>query len=105
MRSTKESVPNGAAGIPVHFEIELPEDTPEYMAPAYFGCLRWALGHTGILSEFTKDTGKILSPARDGLALMIDKAAGFEPFEDFLRAFVPWFNAQIWGKVEGLGEE
>jgi hypothetical protein len=101
MSSTKASVPIGAAEIPVHFEIELPGDTPDYMAPAYFGCLQWALGNTGILNEFTKDTGKVFSPARGGLALMIDEATRFEPHQDFLQAFVPWFNEWVWGKMDG----
>ena len=104
MKSATESVPNGAKEIPV-FEITLPEDTPEYMAPAYYGCLRWALGHVPTQSQFTKDTGIILSPARNGLELMIDDAVGNDPYEDFLRAFLPWFNAKVWGPVSGPGEE
>jgi hypothetical protein len=103
MESTPNAVPNGAAEVP--FEITLPKDTPEYMAPAYFGCLRWALGVEGILEEFKKDTGKSFSPARSGLDKLIDDAAGFNPGEDFLRSFVPWFNQWVWGGIEGQGEE
>jgi len=89
----------------VPFEITLPEDTPEYMAPAYFGCLRWALGKEEILNQFEKDTGKFILIARSGLDKLIDESTGFDPSADFLRAFVPWFNEWIWGAIDGPGEE
>jgi hypothetical protein len=31
------------------------------------------------------------------LELLIDDATGFDPAEKFIMAFVPWFNANIWG--------
>jgi len=105
MNSTNESVPDGAAEIAVPFEINLPQDTPEYMAPAYYSCLQWAIGEVGILAAFSADTGKSFSPARTGMDKLIDDAIGFDPGEDFLRAFVPWFNEKVWGPIDGPGEE
>jgi hypothetical protein len=105
MKSATKSVPNGAAETPVPFEITLPEDTPEYMAPAYFGCLRWALGFDPILDSFFEVTGISLSPARSGINKLVDDATGFDPNENFLRAFLPWFDEQVWGKMDEPGEE
>lgn len=104
MKSMKESVPNGAAKLPVHFEITLPQDTPEFMAPAYFGCLQWALKTDGILEEFRKDSGLAIPAARASIEKMIDEATGFDAMEHFMRAFVPWFNVWVWGPMDGPGE-
>ncbi len=100
MNTTNDSVPTGAADIPVPFEILLPPDTPEYMAPAYYSCLQWAIGEAGILAAFTADTGKSFRPALTGFDKLIDDASGFNPEEDFIRSFVPWFNVQVWGPLE-----
>jgi hypothetical protein len=105
MKSAKQSVPSGAAGITVPFEITLPEDTPEYMAPAYFSCLQWASGFEPILNQFREDTGKVIPAVRAPIEKMIDDATGFDPYADFLRVFVPWFNEWIWGAIDGPGEE
>lgn len=104
MKSANKSVSNGTAGIPVHFEISLPQDTPEYMAPAYYGCLRWALTFDPILERFKSDTGKGLPAARSPIEKMVDQATGHDPYEDFFRAFVSWFNENIWGAIDGPGE-
>jgi hypothetical protein len=32
---------------------------------------------------------------------MIDKAAGYDPAGEFIRAFVPWMNKNIWGSMDG----
>ena len=86
-----------AIRIPVNKEAA---DTPEYMWPAYFSCLMWAATHEDIQKHFTAETGVKFSPPRCGLDAMIDQATGNNPGETFLRAFVPWFNQNVWGPIE-----
>jgi hypothetical protein len=90
-----------ASKLPPKFEIVPPDDTPEYMWPAYFGALHWALGAKDVVEAFTIETGIAISLPRSGLDAMIDQATGFDPAESFLRAFVPWFNAHVWGPMNG----
>lgn len=104
MKSTTESVPNGAAEIPVPFEITLPQNTPEFMAPAYFGCLRWALQFDPILESFKEVTGKNIPASRSPIEKLVDEACGINHGEEFIKAFVPWFNEQVWGSLGGPGE-
>lgn len=88
------------------FEIVPPDDTPEYMYDAYFSCFFWAIKFAPILQEFLKDTGlSIPTPPRNGLDAMIDAATGHNPYEHFVRAFVPWFNRWVWGKMDGEGPD
>ena len=79
------------------FEITLPETTPEFMAGAYFSCLRWAITFEPILKRFEDETGNRVPKSRSGIERMIDEACGFDQYEYFFRAFVPWFNENVWG--------
>lgn len=75
-----------------------PADTPEYMTPAWIGCIHWALGEPGILEAFREDTGILWKPGRSGFERMIDQATGAE--RGFLEAFIKWVNVEIWGPME-----
>lgn len=86
---------------PTPFKIVPPDDTPEFMYPAYFGCLRWAVGFDPVLKLFTADTGINLPKDRTPIEAAVDRACGFNPNEEFMRAFVPWFNEQVWGGMDG----
>ena len=77
------------------YQIQAPADVPGYALPAYFSCLRWALGENGIRAAFERETGKHYSPAKCALDLMIDDATGYR--EAYVKAFVEWFNANVWG--------
>jgi YD repeat-containing protein len=77
----------------------MPDDTPGYMADAWIDCLHWALGDdSGAVQAFRTATGNQWTPARDPLGRMIDAATGVEA--DFLRQFIVWFNANVWGAIE-----
>lgn len=84
------------AGWLVSYQIQAPADVPEYAFPAYFSCLQWALGEDEIRAAFEKETGKRYSAARCTIDLLIDDATGWR--EDYVKAFVEWFNANIWGE-------
>lgn len=86
---------------PAPFKIVPPEDTPEYMYGAYFSCLHWAIGFEPALQSFTQDTGIPIPTNRSPIEQMVDKACGRDPGEEFIRAFVPWFNTAVWGKMDG----
>lgn len=75
-----------------------PADTPKYMLQAWFGALHHALGDHGIVAAFRADTGNQWMPGRAPIERMIDKATGAE--ERFLRDFVIWFNANVWGPMD-----
>ena len=79
------------------FEISLPKTTPEFMAVAYFDCLRWAITFEPILKRFEDETGNHIPKSRSGIERMIDEACGFDQYEEFFRSFVPWFNDNVWG--------
>lgn len=83
------------------FEIIPPDDTPEYMWPAYFSCFLWAIRFDPILQEFIKDTGTVIPKPPTPFEQMIDQATGHNPYDKFVRAFTPWFNANVWGKIDG----
>jgi hypothetical protein len=79
------------------YPIQPPADVPKYAWPAWFDCLLWALYEPEIRNKFTADSGISYSPPKSGLEAVIDEASGFDPAEKFIMAFVPWFNANIWG--------
>lgn len=65
------------------------------MAMAWRGCLEWACGHPEVLKAFEEETGTRYVAPRTPLDRMIDAATGAD--ESVARAFVQWFNANIWG--------
>ena len=71
---------------------------PEYMMPAWLGCLQWAIGEPGIIAAFEKDTGLHYSAPRCPIDAMIDEATGLP--EKIVTAFIPWFNENVWGPTE-----
>jgi len=77
----------------------MPASTPDFMAPAWAGCLRWAVGKQEILDAFAHETGNQWKPGRSGLDRMIDEATGAD--RKFFEAFVAWFNVNVWGEVDG----
>jgi hypothetical protein len=86
---------------PAAFKIVPPSDTPEFMYGAYFSCLHWAIGEKGILDSFQEDTGVLFPRPRTRIEKMVDSATGFDQKKEFVRAFVPWFNEWVWGKMSG----
>lgn len=81
----------------------MPADTPEYMAPAWLGCIHFALGEPEIVAAFRAATGNLWKPGRNGLDKAIDEATGAD--WEFIKAFVIWANANVWGPMDGGGEE
>lgn len=84
------------------YQIQAPPDIPEYAIGAWISCLSWALGNDGIRGEFEKETGIKYSPARCAMDLLVDDATGWR--EGYMKVFVPWFNANIWGKWDEVIE-
>lgn len=72
-----------------------PADTPDYMTPAWLGCISWAIGDESVVAAFRQDTGLQWRPGRNGIDRMIDQATGAE--QEFVRAFVLWVNVNVWG--------
>lgn len=87
------------------FKLAPPADTPEYLWPAYFSCLHWAVGSDEVHGQYAASTGNKFSPPKNPLDAMIDKAAGHDPAEVFFRDFVPWFNLYIWGPMDDTDED
>lgn len=85
---------------PTPFDIVPPEDTPEYMWDAYFSCFLWAIQFGPIQQEFLKDTGLSIPKPPTPIEEMVDKACEREPYLEFVRAFVPWFNQWVWGAID-----
>ena len=72
--------------------LSLPANTPEYMAPAYYGCLNWAVWSDDIRRQFEEATGTkpVPAPPRAGIEAMIDKACGIDReklMQDYFTAF------------------
>jgi hypothetical protein len=65
------------------------------MAAGWLGALSFALGRPEIVAAFREDTGNRWTPGRTPLDRIIDDAAGAG--EGFMRAFLPWFNENVWG--------
>lgn len=74
-----------------------PADTPDYMIPAWLGCITFAIRQPGALDQFRADTGFNWEPGKTGIDRMIDEATGRE--QDFVREFVLWVNRNVWGPV------
>lgn len=83
---------------PVSDKLRPPEDTPEYMWPAWGSCLHAALGHHETLAAFRAATGNTWSPDVTAIEKMIDQGTGAD--RAFLEAFVTWFNENVWGRFQ-----
>lgn len=77
----------------------MPEDTPDYMLPAWLGCMHWAIGNPEVVDAFRAETGMSYQPPRTGLDAAIDKATGADTA--FVEAFILWANIAIWGAMAG----
>ena len=75
----------------------MPQDTPDYMAPAWASCLMWAAGEPQIVAAFRKDTQCTYIPPRNKIEEMIDDACG--SVELLGNQFAEWFNANIWATI------
>lgn len=70
-----------------------------YMRPAFLGCVSWALQEPGMQKQFEEKTGRRLGlPRRAPIEQMIDKAAGFDPAQEILQAFIDWVADDIFGR-------
>lgn len=76
----------------------LPDDTPEYMMPAWISCMSWALTNDEIMAAFREDSGNQWQPGRSSLDKMIDDATGAG--KKFITEFVRWANIHVWGPIE-----
>ena len=86
-------------------DLSLPAGTPEFMAPAYYGCLYWAIGHEPIRAQFETDTGTkpLISRPRTGIEAFVDKACGIDYVKDateYMAKFKLWHDANIWGDID-----
>ena len=73
----------------------MPKDV--LMQQTWMDCLHWALGEPEIVARFKEETGRNWSPATTPAEKLIDEATGAG--RAFVEAFVPWFNANVWGEV------
>jgi hypothetical protein len=78
----------------------------EIMTSAWMGCIHWAIGEPEVCERFEKETGLMLSRARNPIEAMVDKVCGFNPqaSEGTLMAFMDWVTLNFWG-VEGQEEK
>lgn len=74
-----------------------PDGMPDYMVGAWLSALRVASSNPNMMDAYRRDTGDKWTPAQDPLGRMIDAHLGRD--WDFIRGFVKWFNAAIWGEV------
>ena len=74
-----------------------PADTPEYMTPAWLGCVRWAASEPEVVDAFLRETGIQWSPASTPLERLIDQATGSD--KELVSAFVRWANENVWGPL------
>ena len=75
-----------------------PEDTPDYMIPAWLSCIHWASGKPEIIDAFREETGFRWQPGQTAIDRMVDDATGMP--QAFAEAFVRWANVAIWGSLE-----
>lgn len=80
------------AGKRMSIENLRPVDTPEYMTPAWLGCISWALNTPEVVAAFRAATGNQWQPGRSGLERMIDEATGAD--RHFIEAFIRWVKRQ-----------
>lgn len=89
---------------PRSIESFLPADTPDYMLPAWLGCISWALQEPGVVAAFRAETGHHWQPGTTPLEHMIDEATADSP-RAFIEAFILWVNANVWGPMDGPKKE
>lgn len=77
--------------------ISLPPDVPEYMAPAWFGMLIWAIDEPEIVERFEQESG-IPRPSTSGINQMIDESCGLP--EKYVTEFAAWAHKNLWGQME-----
>lgn len=65
--------------------IGMPDDVPDYMAPAWSACMEWAIANDEIRQTFEDQTNNRFS------------IAGPDP--EYLRAFISWANEHVWGAM------
>ena len=79
-----------------HSVMELmPEDTPSYMAPAWLSAVTWAA--TDLKATYELETGNRVVVGATPLDRMIDEATGRDWAT--VKAFVAWFNENVWGPM------
>jgi hypothetical protein len=73
----------------------MPDDTPEYLAPAWLGCVSAAFGDPQIVERFKETTRDKWEPrgAEAELAKEISCSN-----EDFVQGFIDWVNSNIWDR-------
>lgn len=71
--------------------------TDPLMQIAWRDCLMWAVGTPEIMEQFRADTGCNYRPPASVIEQMIDESTGYQ--DDFVKTFVRWFNANIWGDL------
>lgn len=81
------------------YQITPPADVPELMHGMWASCLMWSVTEPAIMESFRAETGVAWTPGRTPIEQMIDKAAGADV--GFLRQYVEWFNANVWGSWDG----
>lgn len=75
-----------------------PKSTPEYMAPMWASFLYWTIKQPDAIAAFEADTGVKVGAAKTPLDRMIDDATGAS--EGIVKAFVDWFNENVWGEID-----
>ena len=90
------AVPNDRAAASQGCEavVSVYPETDPLMQGAWYDCLMWAAGEDEIRHAFEEETGMKIKAARSPLDRMIDKATGFD--NAIAKAFVEWFNKNIW---------
>lgn len=68
------------------------------MAPAFLGCVSFALGNDEIVRAFERDTGYDLAAIRDarGIDMLIDEQSGRT--QAVLAAFMDFVTREVWGQ-------
>jgi hypothetical protein len=100
MRPTKSQEVIGMTAKPeTVLESLMPADTPAYMAPAWLGCMHWAIGDADVIQAFRDETGNYWTPAKNNLDAMIDQATNAD--RAFVEAFIRWANVNVWGPIDG----
>jgi hypothetical protein len=75
-----------------------PADTPAFMAPAWLGCISYALAQPEIWAAFIADTGTRLGAAPTAAAGLTSEQ------QRVITAFVLWANVRVWGPLDGRRE-
>ncbi|MFM7851281.1 MAG: hypothetical protein ACKO96_05020 [Flammeovirgaceae bacterium] len=74
-----------------------PNDTPDYLIPAWLGCISWAVSTKEITDAFYAESNLPPLAQLGTFASEIDKACGLH--ESTLKAFIEWVNINYWGDL------